>query len=53
MWICGPLIQDYRLLAYFPLASSVTLGEQFLQLDVLIFRFKHIQKQQEPPAAEF
>lgn len=44
MWICDPLIQDYRLLAYFPLTSSVTLGEQFLQLDVLIFRFKHIHK---------
>ena len=32
------LVQDYRFLAYFPIDASITLGEQFLQLDVLVFR---------------
>jgi hypothetical protein len=33
-------VQDFRLLTYFPFENNITLGEQFLQLDVLMFRFK-------------
>jgi hypothetical protein len=36
--VFDPLLQDYRFLAYFPIDANITLGEQFLQLDVLVFR---------------
>lgn len=45
--VFDPLIQDYRFLAYFPVEANITLGEQFLQLDVLVFRVNPL-----PPFAD-
>ena len=40
--VFDPIIQDYRFLAYYPIESNITLGEQFLQLDVLLFRVRSL-----------
>jgi hypothetical protein len=38
--VFDPILHDYRLLAYFPIDANITLGEQFLQLDVIAFRLR-------------
>jgi hypothetical protein len=38
--VFDPILHDYRFLAYFPIDANITLGEQFLQLDVLAFRLR-------------
>jgi hypothetical protein len=37
-------VLDFRFLTYFPTENSITLGEQFLQADTLLFRIKRIQE---------
>lgn len=52
VYVFDPCVQTFRFLAYFPQEDSITLGEQFLQADTLLFEIRKVPEREHPDTDE-